>query len=384
MESSAEEQVGRDALIGEVLASRYRIEARLGGGGMGTVYRARHVKVGRPFAVKVMHRSLLADDRSRRRFQREAELAGTLRHANVVAVVDVGETPQGDRYIVMEFADGPPLTQLIEQGPIPGARMLRIAQQLCDGLEHAHERGMIHRDFKPDNIIVERDRDGAETPRIVDFGIAILRDEPEGGKHERLTTGGVVLGTPHCMAPEHACGEPIDHRIDLFALGVICFEMLTGRPPFDGDGVTVARANMMMETPPMGVRVPYLDVDPLLEAFTRKLMMKSRDARPPTAKAARDLLGLISRDRLAAAAALGVALASSNEPPASLAGAAGRRPGQDRAALAPETTRTAHPTELSLAARSPRKRLIAIGGAVCALAVTVAITMLVLQRSGDV
>jgi serine/threonine-protein kinase len=315
-----------DRLIGELLASRYRIEAWLGRGAMGTVYRARHVDVGRLFAVKVLHSCFLGDEWAGERFSREAKVAGALHHPNVTSVVDVGETSDGRRYLVMEHAEGPTLLDLIEaSAPLPGPRVVSIVRQLCDGLQHAHDLGLIHRDFKPENVIIECDRHGTETPRIVDFGIAILCDEASSYGAGRLTTSGMLLGTPQYMAPEHATGAPIDHRIDLFALGVTCFEMLTGWPPFDGDGVDLARANAQRETPVMSVRVPGLQVDPLLEAFTRKLMMKARDARPGSARAARHLIELIDRDRPTAAAALGVAhvavpassLGAAPPPPAS-------------------------------------------------------------------
>jgi serine/threonine protein kinase len=297
-----------DPLIGRVLGSRYRVEALLGKGAMGAVYRAKHVKVGRSFAVKVLHERLLVDPKLRKRFEREAELAGKLHHINVIGVVDVGETEDGIHFMVMEFAEGTTLGSLVD-GPMDPKRAIGIAQQLCDGLQHAHEHGLIHRDFKPENVIVEKDRFGNERPRIVDFGIAILRDDAEDPqKKDRLTTAGLVLGTPHYMAPEHAMGAGIDHRIDLFALGVIMYELLTGWLPFDGDGVDVARANLIAPTPPMGVRVPGIIVDPLLEAFTRLLMQKKPADRPESAKAARHLLDLIERDRPMAARILGVVL----------------------------------------------------------------------------
>jgi serine/threonine-protein kinase len=301
-------------LIGVVLASRYRVESLLGHGAMGTVYRARHVKVGREFAIKILHPRLLADEKIRRRFAREAELAGALHHRNVVNVVDVGESADGLRYLVMEYAGGSTLYELIKgAGPMPSAQVTAIVRQLLAGLEHAHDRGLIHRDFKPENVIIERGH-GVDLVKIVDFGVAILRDDAATPGNTRLTTAGLVLGTPLYMAPEQALGAPIDHRIDLFALGVMCFEMLTGMPPFDGDGVDVARANLLTDTPVMSVRVPGLQVDPLLEAFTRTLMMKSRDARPATAAAALALIDLIDRDRPAAAALLGVEL-DPYEPP---------------------------------------------------------------------
>ena len=164
---------------------------------------------------------------------------------------------------------------------MPPQRVIHLTRQLLEGLYHAHEQGLIHRDFKPENVIVERDTHGAEVPRIVDFGIAILR---EGGDSTdgpgRLTTNGLVLGTPHYMAPEQAVADPIDHRIDLFALGIMVYEMLCGKLPFDGTGAEVARANLLLDPPPIAERVPYLDVDPLLEAFARRLMAKKRDAAP--------------------------------------------------------------------------------------------------------
>ena len=295
-----------DKLIGQVLANRYQILHRLGEGAMGAVYKARHVKVGRSFAVKVLHARLLADPKVALRFDREAELAGRLRHPNVVGVVDVGEL-EGMRYMVMDYAEGPDLARLLVEAPMPAERIIGLVRQMLEGLYHAHEQGLIHRDFKPENVIIERDTHGAEMPRIVDFGIAILRDGGETADGQgRLTTNGLVLGTPHYMAPEQAVADPIDHRIDLFALGIVVYEMLSGRLPFDGSGAEVARANLLSDPPPIAERVPYLEVDPLLEAFSRRLMAKKRSARPATAKAARELLDLIDRDRPAAAAALGV------------------------------------------------------------------------------
>ncbi len=296
-----------DRLLGEVLANRYQIEMRIGEGAMGAVYRAKHVKVGRTFAVKVLHPRLLEDPKTLQRFEREAELAGRLRHPNVIGVVDVGETTDGLRYMVMDFAEGSDLATLLDEAPMPPQRIIHLTRQLLEGLFHAHERGLIHRDFKPENVIVERDAHGQEVPRIVDFGIAILREGGDStGGPGRLTTNGLVLGTPHYMAPEQAVADPIDHRIDLFALGIIIYEMLCGKLPFDGSGAEVARANLLLDPPPIAERVPYLEVDPLLEALARRLMAKKRDKRPATAKAARDLLDLIERDRDAAATALGV------------------------------------------------------------------------------
>jgi serine/threonine protein kinase len=313
---SAEQAADKtDKLLGEVLANRYQIEVKLGEGAMGAVYRAKHVKVGRPFAVKVLHKKLLEDNKVAQRFEREAELAGRLRHPNVVGVVDVGETTDGLRYMVMDFAEGDDLATLLGEAPMPPERVTHLTRQMLEGLYHAHEAGLIHRDFKPENVIIEKDDHGAEIPRIVDFGIAILREGGDSASSTgRLTTNGLVLGTPHYMAPEQAVADPIDHRIDLFALGIVVYEMLSGKLPFDGTGAEVARANLLLDPPLIAQRVPYLEVDPLLEAFARRLMAKKRDARPATAKAARELLDLVDRDRAAAAAALGVPTAGPRMP----------------------------------------------------------------------
>ena len=305
MDESSYSGMGEDELIGSVVGERYLIETRLGKGAMGVVYRARHVKMSRKFAVKMLHAHLLTNAKLRRRFEREAELAGTLQHANVVNVVDVGET-NGQYYLVMEFAEGPSLQQLLGT-PFQQDRVVSLARQLLDGLHHAHQHGVIHRDFKPDNIIVETQLDGTETPRIVDFGIARLIEEaPTSLSHGRLTTDGLVLGTPEYMAPEQAMNAPIDLRIDLFALGVILYELLTGVLPFDGTGVDVALANVTKDAPSMRERAPTVTVDPLLEAFTRKLLSRKPDQRPASARAARRILELIETDRATAAQVLGM------------------------------------------------------------------------------
>jgi len=277
-----------DQLLGHVLESKYRIEEHLGSGAMGSVFRAQHVQLARSYAIKLLHPRLLADAKLIKRFAREAELAARLSHPNVIGVVDLG-----DGFLVMDLAEGPTLAELFAQAPFEPLRACRLIRQLCDGLDHAHGHGLIHRDLKPDNVIVASTA-GDEVARIGDFGIAILRESTESS--DRLTTGGLVLGTPHYMAPEMAGGRAFDHRADLFALGVICYEMLTGRLPFDGSGVDVVHANIDLDTPPMTARAPGMIVEPLLEAFTRRLLMKQPEQRPPTAAIARDLIDAIARE----------------------------------------------------------------------------------------
>jgi serine/threonine-protein kinase len=334
--------VGVD-LVGTVLSGRYTLESKIGDGAMGTVDRARHARIPRSFAVKVLHKHLVANPKLMTRFYREAELAGRLEHGNLVAVVDVGEA-EGVNYLVMELAEGRALVDLLPEAPFSAERFIPLVRQLCDGLHYAHELGLIHRDFKPENVMITRDDHGREIPRIVDFGIAILRDQA-ATQEDRLTTAGLVLGTPHYMAPEQAMGAAMDPRVDLFALGVICYELLSGAMPFDGSGVEVARANLLTPTPAMSARAAGVVVDPLLEAFTRRLLAKDKAQRPATARAARDLLDLIESDRRAAAAALGVLLPAVeqdhvrraqpvSQPPPVITAATDRLPRANRRGLA--------------------------------------------------
>jgi len=291
-------------LLGSVVAG-YRLEHELGSGAMGTVYRGKHVQVGRDVAIKVMHPHLVHDKTLLKRFRREAKLAGRLRHPNVVCVIDVTEGPGGTQLIVFDLAPGESLSAIMA-GPLPRRRTITLVRQILLGLEHAHEVGLIHRDLKPDNVIVETKPDGAEIPRIVDFGIAALRDPEDSAEGVRLTASGEMIGTPMYMAPEQARCEPFDHRVDLFALGVIVYEMLSGEVPFEGSAIEIALANANKEPPLFVSRAPGVDVDPVLELFARKLMARQQAARFATAREAIDLLDLIDLDRTAAGVALGV------------------------------------------------------------------------------
>jgi serine/threonine-protein kinase len=242
----------------------------------------------------VLHPRLLADNKLHRRLAREAELAGRLSHPNVIGVLDIGDL-EGVPFLVMELAVGPTLAELLASAPFDALRACRLIRQLCAGLSHAHGHGLIHRDLKPDNVIVEQ-AGGDELVRIGDFGIAILGESMTSP--DRITTGGLVLGTPQYMAPEMAAGQEFDDRVDLYALGVICYEMLTGRLPFDGTNVEVVHAHMNAEVPAMATRANGWPIDPLLEALTRRLLAKHPDDRMPTAAAARDAVAYIERTLL--------------------------------------------------------------------------------------
>jgi serine/threonine protein kinase len=289
-------------LIGTVVLERYRVEAELGSGAMGSVYRGTHVKLGRTVAIKVMHFHLGYEPQMVERFRREGRVAAKMQHANLIGVIDVGETADGRPVMVLEFAEGRTLTEILTVSPAP-RRIIRLVSQILRGLEHAHDAGLVHRDLKPDNVIVEIGDDGTEIPRIVDFGIAVLRDRDgsiEGGK---LTETGQVLGTPIYMSPEQAQAEAVDQRSDLFALGVIVYQMLAGTVPFEGSAIEIALANIGKDPPPISTFVA--DVDPVLEAFARKLMARRLTQRFQNAREALHVLELIEHDRPAAALALG-------------------------------------------------------------------------------
>jgi len=221
-----------DPMIGRVIADRYLILALLGEGGMGRVYVAEHVKMNRQCAIKVMSPSLINDGESTTRFAREASNAARILHPNVAAVFDFGESDK-TVYLVMEYVDGESLSSLLaREGPLDPRRSIDLARQIADGLSAAHELGIIHRDLKPDNVIVSRKRDGREVAKVVDFGIAkAVSDSPK----DSLTRSGLVIGTPEYMSPEQLIGDPVDARTDVYALGCMLYQMLTGMKPFDAD-----------------------------------------------------------------------------------------------------------------------------------------------------
>ena len=210
-----------DPLLGQTIG-RYAIERFVGEGGMGRVYEARHTTLAnKRYAVKVLLGDAGATPSMRKRFAREAESASRLVHPNVVGVIDFGATEGGLPYIVMDFVDGQSLADLIDSGPMSPARVVRLMRAVCDGLAFAHAAGVVHRDLKPANIIVTAD----DVPRIADFGLA----QTLGASDARLTSTGMAMGTPAYAAPEQMAGKVVDHRADLYSLGMTMFELLSGR-----------------------------------------------------------------------------------------------------------------------------------------------------------
>ncbi len=225
--------VSDGSYLGQVLDNRYRVERLIGRGGMGTVYFAKHVVIGKPLAIKILDPRLLEDGQGFKRLFREAQTAAGIGHPNIVEILDVGTTSRGDPYLVMEFLDGEDLATFIKRhGAVPVPTAVTILEPILLALGAAHARGIVHRDIKPSNVfLVHR---GDETPdvKLIDFGVAkVLGPNPEG----KLTATGALLGTPSYMSPEQAVGmEELDARVDLYAVGVIFYELITGSLPFQG------------------------------------------------------------------------------------------------------------------------------------------------------
>ena len=235
-------------LVGQVVADRYHVVKKLGEGGMGQVYLAEHVKMGRRSAIKVMNPSMVHDPDAVARFNREASNASRIGHPNVCAIYDFGETPDGLIYLAMEFIEGEPLTDVLErQGTLPLARAASIFLQTADALQAAHDLGIVHRDLKPDNIMLSRRKGGGDTVKVVDFGIAKAVGGDEAG--QKVTKTGLVVGTPEFMSPEQLSGDTLDGRSDLYSLALVLYRMLTGKLPFEATTVQETMIKRLTDEP---------------------------------------------------------------------------------------------------------------------------------------
>jgi serine/threonine-protein kinase len=292
-------------LVGQVLADRYHIVKKLGEGGMGQVYLAEHVKMGRRSAIKVMNPSMVHDPEAVARFNREAANASRISDSHVCAIYDFGETPDGLIYLAMEFIEGEPLTELIRQeGALPVARAADIAIQVAAALQAAHDLGIVHRDLKPDNIMLTRSRDGADAVKVVDFGLAKAVGGEGGG--QKVTRTGLVVGTPEFMSPEQLSGDKLDGRSDVYSLGLVLFNMLTGTLPFPADSVQEAMIKRLTDEPAELIEVrPDLHFPPgLQQTIDTALARTPVDRYQSAAKLAHDLASVTGLARADAGAAL--------------------------------------------------------------------------------
>lgn len=267
-----------DPLIGTVIQGRYRVIDQIGEGGMGVVYIAEHVEIEKKVALKV-----LRDDFSKRpevveRFRQEAKSASKIGHAHIVDVTDFGQLNDGGVYFAMEYLQGQGLSELIRKQRIPLERAAGIIKQIARALQAAHKLGIVHRDLKPENVFLVEREEERDFVKILDFGIAKISDRDTDGK--RLTKTGMIFGTPEYMSPEQASGKPLDHRVDVYALGCIMFEMFAGRVPFDAESfMAVLTQHMFEPVPQIEIVNPQTDVPDSVRQVVYKAMAKDRDER---------------------------------------------------------------------------------------------------------
>ena len=272
-----------DARCGTVLDARYVILGKLGAGGMGTVYTAWQLSTGRTVALKLLAEAINDNPTAIQRFMREARMTAGLSSPHVVRVHDFGQLEDGTAYMAMEWIDGDPLEDLID-GPMPPARAIELVRQVCIALEEAHEQGLVHRDLKPGNIIVRQLADGGDFAQVLDFGIAKVLDETQTA----LTHESQNPGTPAYMSPEQARNEPVGAPTDLYALGVILFEMLVGERPFTGTSAMSVMLQHVQATPPsLKSRLPMLPDVEAIDAVLQQSLAKKVTDRYPSASALR-------------------------------------------------------------------------------------------------
>ncbi len=291
-----ETERGDPDMIGRIISGKYKIEKFLGGGAMGAVYKARFAALEKNVAVKVMHRAVAADANFVGRFHREAKAASRLDHPNSMRVIDFGEEPDGLLYIAMEYVEGRDLYRVIhDDWPISNADVGDIVMQALAAIAVAHEMGVIHRDLKPENLMMLRQKNDDEKEayvvKVCDFGIAKITEKDDEAKPtgQKLTTQGLVVGTPEYMSPEQARGEKLDPRSDIYSMGIILYQLITGRTPFSGDNALAVVLKHITEAP-VAPSVHYPGVHKGFEAISLKAIAKHPDDRFQTARAMRNAI----------------------------------------------------------------------------------------------
>ena len=289
-----------DPLAGRVLDEKYRLDSRLGEGGMGTVYRATHVLIDRPVAVKVLHPRFVEDEAAQERFRREARAAGRLRHTNAVTVTDFGRTSEGFVYIVMELLEGRNLREVLAfESPLECGRAVALMLQVAAAVEAAHESGVIHRDLKPANIFIVQPKNALPLVKVLDLGIAKLAaDTVDDSQQQALTQTGVMIGTPRYMSPEQCDGAHLTPAADVYSLGIILYEMLTGVTPFTGPS-PLAVALQHSSKPPRRPTELIASIPLEIERLVLHALEKNPLNRPPDA-------GAFRRELLATAKLAGI------------------------------------------------------------------------------
>jgi serine/threonine-protein kinase len=286
---------GDDPLIGRTLPGGYVILDLVGIGGMGRVYRAEQTNLGRTVAVKIIHPHLIGEESAGARFITEARAASRLNHPHSVGIIDFGKTADGQLYLVMEFLRGRDLGRVAyDEGPLPFRRVVNILRQTLEALSEAHSGEIVHRDLKPENIILEPVRSGGDFVKVVDFGLAKIRAESQGPS---ITSPGIVCGTPEYMSPEQARGDVLDARSDLYAVGVILFQLLTGKLPFEGESATQVVLLHLTESPkdPRIVAPERQIPQPLVDVTVRALAKEPADRYQDADEFARALVEALAK-----------------------------------------------------------------------------------------
>jgi serine/threonine-protein kinase len=270
---------GPDPKIGMVLQDRYRIVRKLGEGGMGAVYEGEHVLIKRRVAIKCLHGQFATNPEIVARFHREALAATSIGHQNIIEVTDMGRFPDGSVFMVLEFLEGRDWSKDIdEQGPQPLGKVVKITSQICDALTAAHAKGIVHRDLKPENVFLIARGHDPDFVKVLDFGISKFRDS-NSGPGKAMTQTGTTLGTPYYMAPEQAQGKKdIDHRADIYSLGVMTFQALTGQYPFDDESYPMLVLKICTEPPPP-LRLYRPDLPKELEDLVMRMLAKDPNQR---------------------------------------------------------------------------------------------------------
>jgi len=276
-------------VLGEILADRYRIDELLGDGGMGVVYRAEHVHMKKRVAIKVLHQQWSAFPEIAARFEREAIASGNIDSPHVAAATDFGRLPDGRLFLALEFVEGRTLRGIVSEGPIPEGRALAIARGIASAALAAHKQGIVHRDLKPENVMLTP-RDGeSDFVKVLDFGVAKV-GEVEGAANSGLTQAGAIVGTPDYMSPEQALGQSLTLTSDIYSIGVILYEMLSGRCPFLGEAVVVLRGHVYEDPPELPP-----EISPKVRALVLQAMQKKSTDRFASAQELIDAIDACGR-----------------------------------------------------------------------------------------
>ena len=275
-----------DPFVGKTVAQKYLVHQVIGRGGMGVVYSATHLALDRPVALKILNRALLADPTIVARFHREARAASRLNHPNSISIIDFGQADDGTLFMALEYLPGRTLARVIaDEFPVQARRIVKIGSQILAALTEAHALGILHCDIKPENVMLETRHDETDVVKVLDFGIAKLRDGSGGPK---LTREGMTCGTPGYASPEQARGEELDPRTDLYSVGVVLYELVSGKLPYEAATPGALVAKMLVEPPvPLRRRRPDLAVPPDLEAVIMRALATDRQERFPSAMAFR-------------------------------------------------------------------------------------------------